>query len=88
MAFGKTGQFMEKYGQQGTKFVIEGRIQTGSYTNKEGRKIYTTEVVVELVEFAESKAAAGDNQSRPQPAPDSGDGFMNIPDGVDDLPFT
>lgn len=88
VAFGKTGQFMEKYGQQGTKFVIEGRIQTGSYTNKEGRKIYTTEVVVESVEFAESKAAAGDNQSRPQPAPDSGDGFMNIPDGVDDLPFT
>ena len=76
VAFGKTGQFMEKYGQQGTKFVIEGRIQTGSYTNKEGRKIYTTEVVVESVEFAESKAAAG------------GDGFMNIPDGVDDLPFT
>ena len=62
VAFGKTGQFMEKYGQQGTKFVIEGRIQTGSYTNKEGRKIYTTEVVVESVEFAESKAAAGDNQ--------------------------
>lgn len=75
VAFGKTGQFMEKYGQQGTKFVIEGRIQTGSYTNKEGRKIYTTEVVAESVEFAESKAAAGD-------------GFMNIPDGVDDLPFT
>lgn len=88
VAFGKTGQFMEKYGQQGTKFVIEGRIQTGSYTNKEGRKIYTTEVVVESVEFAESKAAAGDNRSRPQPAPDSGDGFMNIPDGVDDLSFT
>lgn len=68
--------------------MIEGRIQTGSYTNKEGRKIYTTEVVVESVEFAESKAVAGDNQSRPQPAPDGGDSFMNIPDGVDDLPFT
>lgn len=88
MAFGKTGQFFEKYGQQGAKFAIEGRIQTGSYTNREGRKIYTTEVVVEAAEFAESKAAAGDNQSRPQPAPGSGDGFMSIPDGVGDLPFT
>lgn len=89
VAFGKTGQFIEKYGQQGTKFVIEGRIQTGSYTNKEGRKIYTTDVVVESVEFAESKVAAGDNQSRPQPAPDNGDGLMSIPDNIDDeLPFT
>lgn len=88
VAFGKTGQFFEKYGQQGTKFAVEGRIQTGSYTNREGRKVYTTDVVIETAEFAESKAAAGDNQSRPQPAPDSGDGFMNIPDGVDDLPFT
>lgn len=88
VAFGKTGQFMEKYGQQGTKFVIEGRIQTGSYTNREGRKIYTTEVVVEAAEFAESKAAAGDSQSRPQPAPGNGYDFMSIPDGVDDLPFT
>lgn len=82
------GQFFEKYGQKGTKFVVEGRIQTGSYTNKDGHKVYTTDVVIETAEFAESKAAAGDNQSRPQPAPDSGDGFMNIPDGVDDLPFT
>lgn len=89
VAFGKTGQFIEKYGQRGMKFVVEGRIQTGSYTNREGQKIYTTDVVVESVEFAESKAAADNNQTRPQPASDNGDGFMTIPDGVDDeLPFT
>lgn len=89
VAFGKTGQFFEKYGQKGTKFAVEGRIQTGSYTNKEGRKVYTTEVIVDQAEFAESKAAAGGNQQRPQPAPDNGDGFMNIPDGIDEeLPFT
>lgn len=62
VAFGKTGQFFEKYGQKGTKFVVEGRIQTGSYTNKDGHKVYTTDVVIETAEFAESKAAAGDNQ--------------------------
>lgn len=89
VAFGKTGQFIEKYGQQGTKFCLEGRIQTGSYTNREGHKVYTTEVVVDQVEFAESKAAAGNNQQRPQPTPDNDDGFMNIPDGIDEeLPFT
>ena len=88
IAFGKSGEFAEKYLHKGTKVVITGRIQTGSYTNKDGNKVYTTDVVIETAEFAESKAAAGDNQSRPQPAPDSGDGFMNIPDGVDDLPFT
>lgn len=89
VAFGKTGQFFEKYGQKGTKFAVEGRIQTGSYTNREGHKVYTTDVVIETVEFAESKAATGENQQRPQPAPDNGDGFMTIPDGIDDeLPFT
>lgn len=91
VAFGKTGQFIEKYGQQGTKFCLEGHIQTGSYTNREGRKVYTTEVVVDQVEFAESKAAAGNSQQRPQPAPEQtdSDGFMHIPDGIDDeLPFT
>ena len=89
VAFGKTGQFFEKYGQQGTKFAIEGRLQTGSYTNREGRKVYTTDVVIETAEFAESKAAAGENQQRPQPASDNGDGFMSIPDDIDDeSPFT
>ena len=84
VAFWKLGQFMEKYGQKGTKFVVEGRIQTGSYTNKEGRKVYATEVVAEKVEFAESKAATS---GRPKEETDE-EGFMNIQDGIDDLPFT
>lgn len=92
VAFGKTAEFMEKYADQGTKFVLEGRIQTGSYTNKDGQKIYTTDVVAENLEFAESKGS-GDNagsQSRQQEQPQTDkDGFMNIPDGVEDegLPF-
>lgn len=91
VAFGKTGEFLEKFGHKGTKFVIEGRIQTGSYTNKDGQKVYTTDVVVESVEFAESKSAASGNAApAPAPAPNqaAGDGFMNIPDGLDEeLPF-
>lgn len=82
VAFGKQGEFAEKYLHQGTKIAITGRIQTGSYTNREGQKVYTTDVVVEEQEFAESKGA-GNNE----PKPDA-DGFMNIPDGIDDeLPF-
>ena len=84
----------EKYLHQGTKVVITGRIQTGSYTNKDGQKVYTTDVVVEEQEFAESKSSAAANgaaytPSRPEPSQAAGDGFMNIPDGVDDegLPF-
>lgn len=94
VAFGKTGEFIEKYGRKGTKFVVEGRIQTGSYTNKDGQKVYTTDVVVEQVEFAESKATTANNEdgyqaARPEPSSVAGDGFMNIPDGVEDegLPF-
>ena len=95
VAFGKTGEFLERYCHQGTKLVIEGRIQTGSYTNKEGNKVYTTDVVAENVEFAESKAAATSNEGgfqvvgRPEPSTAACDGFMNIPDGVEDegLPF-
>ena len=94
VAFGRQGEFAEKYLHQGTKLVVEGRIQTGSYTNKDGQKVYTTEVVVENSEFAESKAAAANNggsyqSSRPEPISAAGDGFMNIPDGVEDegLPF-
>ncbi|MBR3646312.1 MAG: single-stranded DNA-binding protein [Lachnospiraceae bacterium] len=95
VAFGKQGEFAEKYLHQGTKLVVEGRIQTGSYTNKDGQKVYTTEVVVENSEFAESKAAASQNSGQSfgggfssSPAP-SGDGFMNLPDGIEDegLPF-
>ena len=85
VAFGKTGEFIEKYAHQGTKLVGDGRIQTGSYTNKDGNKVYTTDVVVEKCEFAESKASQNNNQaSRPEPVGTAGDGFMNIPDGVED----
>jgi single-strand DNA-binding protein len=94
VAFGKTGEFAEKYYRKGTKILVSGRIQTGSYTNKDGVKVYTTEVVVEEQEFAESKNSSSnggsDNGSyQPSSAPMSaGDGFMNIPDGIDEeLPF-
>ena len=94
VAFGKSGEFAEKYLHKGTKIAITGRIQTGSYTNKDGVKVYTTDVVVEDHEFAESKNSAGsaDNSGfapagSPAPAA-AGDGFMNIPDGIDEeLPF-
>lgn len=84
IAFGKLGEFAERYLQKGTKIAIIGRIQTGSYTNKDGVKVYTTDVVVEEQEFAESKN--GSNNSAPKT--NTGDGFMNIPDGIDEeLPF-
>ena len=94
VAFGRSAEFAEKYLHQGTKVIVTGRIQTGNYTNKDGQKIYTTEVIVEEQEFAESKASAASNEaayapSRPEPSAAAGDGFMNIPDGVEDegLPF-
>lgn len=99
VAFGKAAEFAEKYFRQGTKLVVTGRIQTGSYTNKEGQKVYTTDVVVEDQEFAESKKTSEDNVSAggnrsaistsPNPSAAAGpDGFMNIPDGIDEqLPF-
>lgn len=87
VAFGKNGEFAEKYLKQGTKIVATGRIQTGSYTNRDGQKVYTTDVVIEEQEFAESKRAAGE-QAENAGYSDAGDGFMNIPDGVDgELPF-
>ncbi|MCI9174106.1 MAG: single-stranded DNA-binding protein [Lachnospiraceae bacterium] len=94
VAFGRAGEFAEKYFHKGIKIAITGRIQTGSYTNQEGQKVYTTDVVVEEQEFAESKAAS-DSQAggfqpvgRPAPSAAVGDGFMNIPDGIDEeLPF-
>lgn len=90
VAFGKTGEFIEKYGRKGTKFVVEGRIQTGSYTNKDGQKVYTTDVVVEQIEFAESKASAdgntASNTSNSNTPTDTS--FMDIPDSIDEeLPF-
>lgn len=85
VAFGKSAEFAEKYLRQGTKIGLEGRIQTGSYTNKEGQKIYTTDVVVEQMEFAESKNSQSQS---PAPSTASDSGFMNIPDGLDEeLPF-
>ena len=94
VAFGRSGEFAEKYFRKGTKVVVTGRIQTGSYTNKDGQKVYTTDVVVEDQEFAESKNASQNNggggfapADRPSPS-DAGDGFMNIPEGIDEeLPF-
>lgn len=89
VTFGKNAEFAEKYLRQGTKIVVVGRIQTGSYTNKDGQKVYTTDVVVEEHEFAESKATSQQNQqSNAGPVSDTGDGFMNIPNGIDEqLPF-
>jgi len=97
VAFGKQAEFAERYLRQGVKIAVTGRIQTGSYTNRDGQKVYTTDVVVEEQEFAESKGNADVNRGNsgfqaaaPAPAPafDAGDGFMNIPDGIDEeLPF-
>lgn len=90
IVFGKSAEFVEKYFRQGTKVTVCGRIQTGSYTNKDGVKVYTTDVAVEEQEFAESKANSQQNQqsNNTGPVSDSGDGFTNIPDGVDEeLPF-
>ena len=102
--FGRSAEFAEKYFHQGMRVSISGRIQTGSYTNREGQKVYTTDVVVEDQEFAESKASSMANGSnggysdyqpaapapaaKPAPSAAVGDGFMNIPDGIDEeLPF-
>ena len=90
VAFGKSAEFAEKYLHKGTKICVTGRIQTGSYTNKDGQKVYTTDVVVEDQEFAESKNAAS-SESHPMESAPSGaaDGFMNIPEGInEELPFT
>jgi single-strand DNA-binding protein len=94
VAFGRTAEFLERFGRKGTKFILEGRIQTGSYTNKDGQRVYTTDVVAENMEFAESKGQSdGGNggfatHDRPSPSGAAGDGFMNIPDGIDEeLPF-
>lgn len=84
VSFGRQAEFAEKYLRQGTKIAITGRIQTGSYTNRDGQKVYTTDVVVEEQEFAESKR---DDGAHYQP-PAAGDGFMNIPEGIEEgLPF-
>lgn len=91
VAFGKQGEFAEKYLRQGIKIAITGRIQTGSYTNRDGQKVYTTDVIIESQEFVESKKAVEELEAAEyggrQEAPE-GDGFMDIPDGIDEeLPF-
>lgn len=92
VAFGRAAEFAEKWLHKGSKIVVTGRIQTGSYTNKDGQKVYTTDVVIEEQEFAESKAASegnggGYSGSRSNNS-SSGDGFMDVPDGIDEeLPF-
>lgn len=86
VAFGARAEFAEKYFRQGIKIVLAGRIQTGSYTNKEGRKVYTTEVIVEEVDFAESRRSSG--LDGPAPSSTEDGGFMSIPEGIEnDLPF-
>lgn len=96
VAFNRDGEFAEKYLRKGMRILVEGHIQTGSYTNKDGQKVYTTEVIVERHEFVDSKNSGPSDGSAdsfipaPQPASqsDGGDGFMNIPDGIDEeLPF-
>ncbi|WP_368270896.1 single-stranded DNA-binding protein [Enterocloster lavalensis] len=92
VAFDHAGEFAEKYFHQGMRVLVSGRIQTSNYTNKEGKKVYTTDVIVDDQEFADSKGAASNgNQSQDRPVPTNavGEGFMNIPDGVEDegLPF-
>ena len=88
VAFGRQAEFAEKYLRKGTKIALTGRIQTGSYTNRDGQKVYTTDVVVEEQEFAESKAAGQSTQQNPDPMARE-DGFMEIPDGLEEeLPFS
>ncbi|MGL6220821.1 MAG: single-stranded DNA-binding protein [Lacrimispora sphenoides] len=89
VAFDKGGEFAEKYFRQGMRILISGRIQTGSYTNKDGNKVYTTDIIVDEQEFADGKNVSSDN-SRPEPNNVVGGSFMNIPDGVGDpdLPFS
>ena len=97
VTFGRSAEFAERYFRQGIRIVVSGRIQTGSYTNRDGVKVYTTDVIVEDQEFAESKAASEQSaasygarqEAAPAPSAPVGDGFMNIPDGLEEeLPFS
>ena len=93
VAFGRSGEFAEKYFHKGIKIAVTGRIQTGSYTNKDGQRVYTTDVIVEEQDFAESKSASANNAGAAAANGNAagsaiGDGFMNLPDGIDEeLPF-
>jgi len=101
VVFDRGAEFAERYFRQGMRVCVEGRIQTGSYTNREGQRVYTTEVIIDNQEFAQNKSENGESaasapsysrpaaSARPEPASASEDGFMNIPDNVEDegLPF-
>jgi single-strand DNA-binding protein len=88
-AFGKQAEFIEKYLKQGTKILLSGRVQNNNYTNKEGQKVYSVQIMVDEIEFAESKAAASEGSGTPTNTPSfNPDGFMNIPDSLaEELPF-
>lgn len=95
-AFGRQAEFVEKYLKKGTKIVTSGRVQNDNYTNKEGQKVYSVQIMIDEIEFAESKNSSGNSgddsynqmSSRPAPSAAAGDGFMNIPSGIDEeLPF-
>lgn len=87
ISFAKTAEFLEKYGRKGLKIALAGRIQTGSYTNKDGNKVYTTDVIGEEIEFTEKREDAPHEEAQ-KPAGKKDEGFMNVPDGVDDeFPF-
>lgn len=92
VAFGKLADVIGKHCTKGTKIITSGRIQTGSYTNKDGQRVYTTDVVIDQMEFAESKATSQQNTSQPQAAPQEQtkpNDFMSIPDGLEEeLPFS
>lgn len=91
VAFDRAAEFAEKYFRQGMRVLVSGRIQTGSYVNQEGRKVYTTDIVLDDQEFADSKGASGRGpEQRQVQGADIGDGFMSIPDGIEDegLPFS
>lgn len=88
VAMGKLGEFAEKYLKKGLKLCVEGRIQTGNYTNKDGQKVYTTEVVIESQEFCESKKGESEEDRAARDEASVANGFMNIPDGIEEeLPF-
>lgn len=89
VAFDRAGEFAEKYFRQGMRVLVSGRIQTGSYTNKDGQKVYTTDIIIEEQEFADSKGASGTGGQQKGTPSSVGDGFMNIPDNIEDegLPF-
>ena len=92
IAFGKVGEVVERYFKQGQRIALNGRIQTGSYTNKDGQKVYTTNVIAENIEFVENKNnnSSYNVNDKPEPSQANSDGFMSIPDGLEDegLPFS